>query len=76
MSEDAVVGAFPDVPKEQVNDVLVRQLKQWAVNCHVVQTRSQHMDSVAFPRYVSLANLQSAAQLDQALANLAMRQGR
>ena len=73
MSEDALLKALPETPSANVNGVLLRQLKHWAVSGSSVTERCDRMSANLSPRYVPPADLPSDDSLNAAAARLAKR---
>jgi hypothetical protein len=73
MYEHALIKAIPDIPPCDVDGVLIRQLKHWAVSGLAASDRSDHMNPNMFQRYVPLANLPDEEKLDAELKQLAKR---
>jgi hypothetical protein len=73
MSVDALRNALPDLSSAEVDSVLVRQLKYWAVSGDCVSERCDHMDVKLFQRYVPLGNLPDDAALERQLVQLAKK---
>jgi len=79
MSQDALMKACPEVTEADANNVVLRQLKYWAICGERVSGatgRSEHMNPSLFKRYVPVASLPSELELDDQLAALAAKRRR